>query len=55
VEKAFNMKNKVLDVHTIVMKGKYKRLGRKGGYRPNWKKAIVTMAKGVTIDALDQG
>ena len=48
VEKAFKVK--VLDVHTVNMDGKRKRLGRFQGRRPNWKKAIVTIAPGERIE-----
>ncbi|MDR2366801.1 MAG: 50S ribosomal protein L23 [Deltaproteobacteria bacterium] len=50
IETAFNVKNKVLSVNTINVRGKFKRLGRKGGYRPSWKKAVVRLAKGVTLE-----
>jgi large subunit ribosomal protein L23 len=50
VEEAFNLKNKVISVNTMNVNGKYKRIGRKGGYRPNWKKALVTLVKGVKIE-----
>jgi large subunit ribosomal protein L23 len=49
VEKAFNLKNKVLHVRTMNFKGKYRHRGRKGGYCPDWKKAVVTLVKGATI------
>ncbi len=42
-------KVKVLAVNTIQMMGKKKRIGRKEGARPNWKKAIVTLAPGEKI------
>ncbi|QNO14789.1 50S ribosomal protein L23 [Alkalicella caledoniensis] len=32
-------------VNTINMKGKFKRMGVHSGYRPNWKKAIVTLTE----------
>ena len=48
VEKVFG--KKVVDVHTITMKGKVKRLGRFMGKRPDWKKAIVTLKPGERID-----
>lgn len=48
VEKLFNVK--VLDVHTLVMRGKPGRMGRKIAKRPNWKKAIVTLGEGDTIE-----
>jgi large subunit ribosomal protein L23 len=48
IEKLFNVG--VEDVNTIVMRGKSSRLGRRSGKRPNWKKAIVTLAEGDTIE-----
>ncbi|MBN2188907.1 MAG: 50S ribosomal protein L23 [Chitinispirillaceae bacterium] len=47
VEKLFNVK--VLQVNTIVVKGKLKRQGKSAGYRPDWKKAIVKIEAGQTI------
>lgn len=55
VEKIFDLKNKVVSVRTAVFQGKFRRKGRKGGYRPDWKKAVVTVQKGVTIKAFDEG
>ncbi len=40
----------VLDVKTSLMRGKNKRRGRQFGRQPNWKKAVVKLAKGQTID-----
>ena len=40
----------VTDVKTMKMQGKKKRLGRNLGRRPSWKKAIVTLADGDTVD-----
>ena len=40
----------VLSVNTINMKGKVKRLGVHQGKRPDWKKAIVTLAEGDNVD-----
>lgn len=40
---------KVLDVNTIRMMGKPKRLGKYSGKRPDWKKAIVTLRTGDKI------
>jgi len=42
-------KVKVLAVNTIQMMGKKKKLGKSEGSRPNWKKAIVTLAPGEKI------
>jgi len=43
----------VLAVNTLIMRGKSKRVGRHSGKRPNWKKAVVTLAEDQTIPALD--
>ena len=48
VEALFSVK--VVDVHTQIMRGKDKRVGRFAGRRPNWKKAIVTLAQGNKIE-----
>lgn len=44
---------KVLQVRTMNCRGKIKRLGRFEGKRPDWKKAVVTLAEGETIDLFD--
>ena len=41
---------KVVDVHTQMMRGKEKRVGKFMGMRSNWKKAIVTLAPGNKIE-----
>ena len=41
VETIFNVK--VLNVNTMMCKGKEKRVGANTGKRPDWKKAIVTI------------
>jgi large subunit ribosomal protein L23 len=46
-------KVKVLAVNTIQMMGKKKRIGRTEGTRPNWKKAIVTLAPGEKISGYE--
>jgi large subunit ribosomal protein L23 len=46
---------KVASVRTMNMKGKVKRMGRFEGKRADWKKAVVTLAKGESIDLLNQG
>ncbi|MFN3477377.1 MAG: 50S ribosomal protein L23 [Candidatus Methylomirabilales bacterium] len=43
-------KVKVLDVHTISLKGKRRRLGRFVGRTPDWKKAVVTLKEGQSIE-----
>ncbi|MBW6513791.1 MAG: 50S ribosomal protein L23 [Candidatus Syntrophosphaera sp.] len=47
IERIFSVK--VLDVNTIRMLGKPKRLGKYSGKRPDWKKAIVTLRAGDKI------
>jgi large subunit ribosomal protein L23 len=48
VERLFNVQ--VVDVHTAIVRGKWKRMGRWQGRRPSWKKAVVTLAPGQTIN-----
>lgn len=48
VEKLFNVK--VIDVRTQIVRGKEKRIGRFLGRRPHWKKAIVTLKAGETVE-----
>ncbi len=40
----------VLQVRSVRMQGKVKRLGRFQGRQPNWKKAIVTLKAGESIE-----
>jgi large subunit ribosomal protein L23 len=47
VEKLFDVR--VSAVNTMIVKGKKKRMGRNVGYRPDWKKAIVTLVEGQNI------
>lgn len=51
IEKEFSVK--VIDVKTINMKGKSKRLGRFEGRRSDWKKAIVRLKEGDSIDVFE--
>jgi large subunit ribosomal protein L23 len=44
----------VNQVRTIRMPGKFRRYGRGGGYRSDWKKAIVTLKKGDSINLVEQ-
>ena len=44
----------VTDVRTMAVTGKLKRLGRFEGRRASWKKAIVKLKEGQTIDLYDQ-
>lgn len=48
VEKLFTVK--VSAVNTSIQRGKDKRVGKSVGRRPNWKKAIVTLAPGQDVD-----
>jgi len=48
VEQLFKVK--VLDVNTIRVLGKVKRMGRNQGKRPDYKKAIVKLAPGQRIE-----
>jgi len=52
VETIFNVK--VKSVRTMIAHGKIKRLGAFKGPRPDWKKAIVTIEAGQTIDLFEQ-
>lgn len=36
---------KVAKVNTISVKGRFKRMGRNEGFKPDWKKAIVTLTE----------
>jgi large subunit ribosomal protein L23 len=40
----------VTSVNTMNVMGKERRMGRHVGRRPDWKKAVVTLAEGETID-----
>ncbi len=48
VEALFNVK--VAAVHTVAMRGRVKRVGRFAGRTPDWKKAIVTLKEGHSIE-----
>ena len=48
VEQIFKVK--VLDVNTIRVLGKVKRMGKNQGKRPDYKKAIVKLAPGQRIE-----
>lgn len=48
VQSLFNVK--VTQVNTLVMRGKDRRMGRTYGKMQNWKKAIVTLKEGDSID-----
>ena len=52
VEAIFQVK--VASVRTLRVHGKPKRMGRYAGHRPDWKKAVVTLKKGQTIELFEQ-
>jgi large subunit ribosomal protein L23 len=52
VEELFKVK--VEEVTTMRMHGKPKRLGRFEGRRPDWKKAVVRLKKGETIELFEK-
>ena len=41
-------------VRTMVVPGKFRRFGRGGGYRADWKKAVVTLQSGQKIEFAEQ-
>ncbi|MEN6465357.1 MAG: 50S ribosomal protein L23 [Syntrophaceae bacterium] len=52
VEKIFKVK--VVDVRTMNMAGKKKRMGKIVGQKNDWKKAVVTLAEGNTIEMFEK-
>jgi len=52
VEEMFDVD--VVEVNTLVQRGKMKRMGRGEAKRPNWKKAIVTLREGDDIQFFDE-
>jgi large subunit ribosomal protein L23 len=51
IEKQFNVK--VRDVRTMRYAGKEKRMGRFVGRKAAWKKAVVSLAEGDTIEIFE--
>lgn len=51
IQKMFNVT--VLDVNTLVMRGKDRRMGRGYAKLQNWKKAIITLKEGDEIAFFD--
>lgn len=51
IEEIFKVR--VIDVHTMNVKGKEKRVGRHVGMTSGYKKAIVTLAEGDTIEIFE--
>lgn len=43
----------VESVRTLIIRGKVKRMGVKYGKRSNWKKAIVRLKSGQTLDLIE--
>ncbi|MBN1504892.1 MAG: 50S ribosomal protein L23 [Candidatus Eisenbacteria bacterium] len=52
IETIFSVK--VDDVRTVMMQGKTKRMGVFSGKRPSWKKAVVRLKEGQTIELFEQ-
>jgi len=53
IEQLFGVK--VTGVWTSNHRGKLRRVGKSSGNRPNWKKAIVTLREGDTIEGIFEG
>ena len=53
IEQLFGVK--VTGVWTSNQRGKLRRVGKSAGQRPNWKKAIVTLREGDTIEGIFEG
>jgi large subunit ribosomal protein L23 len=53
IEKLFGVT--VVGVWTSTQRGKPRRVGNFSGVRPNWKKAIVTLKEGDTIEHVFEG
>jgi large subunit ribosomal protein L23 len=51
VELAFNVR--VASVNTMIMHGKMRRVGKNLGLTKDWKKAIVTLEPGQTIEIFE--
>jgi len=47
-------KVEVAEVRTMTVRGKVKRMGRFSGKRPDWKKAVVTLVEGNSIDLVGE-
>lgn len=53
VQKLFKVT--VTDVHTMIFRGKDRRMGRGYAKLQNWKKAVITLKPGDTIQFFDEG
>ncbi|MEA2038331.1 MAG: 50S ribosomal protein L23 [Thermodesulfobacteriota bacterium] len=47
------LKAEVVDVKTMNVRGKRRRMGKHIGRRPDWKKAIIKLAAGQYIEGLE--
>ncbi|MDE2293466.1 MAG: 50S ribosomal protein L23 [Elusimicrobia bacterium] len=52
VEELFKVK--VEKVRTMNVRGKFRRFGRGGGYKSDWKKAVVQLKAGDKIELVEQ-
>lgn len=52
IERLFKVN--VEKIRTMIVPGKFRRYGKGGGMRPDWKKAVVTVAKGQKIEIAEQ-
>ena len=54
-EELFDLKDKILKINTMQIRGKTKGqfLRHRQGRRPNWKKVIITVTEGASIEAFD--
>jgi large subunit ribosomal protein L23 len=44
------LKTRVVDVRTMNVRGKKRRMGRNTGKKPDWKKAVVRLAPGESVE-----
>lgn len=51
IEKLFKVS--VVEVRTSIQRGKVKRIGKSVGRRSNWKRAMVTLKEGQSIDLFE--
>lgn len=53
IEEIFNVS--VVSVNTSTVRGKLRRRGLTKGYKPDWKKAVVTLKPGQKIEIFEGG
>ncbi|OGS23864.1 MAG: 50S ribosomal protein L23 [Elusimicrobia bacterium RIFOXYB2_FULL_48_7] len=41
-------------IHTMIVHGKMRRMGKSFGYRPDWKKAIIKLKDGQEIKPIEE-